>query len=460
MAASRYNVNMCEGPLFGKIVRFMLPLAATYLLQHLFHFADILVIGRFASHESMAAIGTTGDLNALMLNMIWGVSVGANVVVAQCYGAGDRKALTHAVHSALALAFLFGTLVFVLGMIFARAMLRGIDVPEGVIDRATLYWRICFCGTPFMLIYNYSSSVLRALGDTRRPLCLLTIAGIANVALNLVFVIFFRMDVAGVALATALSQLMSGILVLRIMVRSTGAERIMPRHIGFYWPQVKRMLYIGIPAGLQGACFSISNVIMQQAINSIGAYAMAGNIASCQLEGLMYVIIIAVYQTAMSFSGQNYGAKCYDRVRRSVLICLGVICSITAVGGWLCLAFGRELLWFIKPDNLVVEQGLERLRFTMSTYFLLGAMDVFTGGLRGIGRSISPLVVMLLGACVYRIIWIQTVFPDYRSLGSLLLSYPISWFLVSAVNGALFFIVLKRLIERGVTAVPAAGAAK
>ena len=458
MAASRYNVNMCEGPLFGKIVRFMLPLAATYLLQHLFHFADILVIGRFASHESMAAIGTTGDLNALMLNMIWGVSVGANVVVAQCYGAGDRKTLTHAVHSALALSFLFGTLILVLGMLFARSMLRGIDVPDEVIDRAVLYWRICFCGTPFMLIYNYSSSVLRALGDTRRPLCLLTIAGIVNVVLNLVFVILFRMDVAGVALATALSQLMSGILVLRIMMRSTGAERIVPRHIGFYWPQVKRMLYIGIPAGLQGACFSVSNVIMQRAINSIGAYAMAGNIVCCQLEGVMYVIIIAVYQTAMSFSGQNYGAKRYDRARRSVLICLGIISAITMTGGWLCFAFGRELLWFIKPDQLVVEQGLERLRFTMSTYFLLGAMDLFTGGLRGIGRSILPLVVSLLGACVYRIIWIWTVFPRYRSLGSLLVTYPVSWFLVSAVNGAMFFIIVKRLIARGET--PAAGVAR
>ena len=455
MAASRYNVNMCEGPLFGKILRFMLPLAATYLLQHLFHFADILVIGRFASHESMAAIGTTGDINALMLNMIWGVSVGANVVVAQCYGAGDRKALTHAVHSALALSFFFGTLIFVLGMAFARSMLRGIDVPDSVIDRAVLYWRICFCGTPFMLIYNYSSSVLRALGDTKRPLCLLTIAGIVNVVLNLVFVILFRMDVAGVALATALSQLMSGLLVLRIMMRSTGAERVVPRHIGFYWPQVKRMLHIGIPAGLQGACFSVSNVIMQRAINSIGAYAMAGNIVCCQLEGVMYVVSIAVYQTAMSFSGQNYGAKRYDRARRSVLICLGIISAITVTGGWLCFAFGRELLWFIKPDELVVDQGLERLRFTMSTYFLLGAMDLFTGGLRGIGRSILPLVVSLLGACVYRIIWIWTVFPHYRSLGSLLVTYPVSWFLVSAVNGAMFFIIVKRLIDRGETSVPA-----
>ena len=449
MAASRYNVNMCEGPLLGKIVRYVLPLVATYLLQHLFHFADIVVIGRFASHESMAAIGTTGDLNILMLNLIWGIATGANVVVAQCYGAGDRKALTHAVHSAMALAFFFGTLVFVLGMIFARSMLRGIDVPDEVIDRASLYWRICFCGTPFMLIYNYSSAVLRALGDTRRPLCLLTVSGVVNVLLNLVFVIVFRMDVAGVALATALSQMLSGFLMLRLMIRSNGAERIMLRHVRFYWPQIKRMLYIGIPSGLQGACYSVPNVLMQRAINSIGAYAMAGNIVSCQLEGVFYVLVIAVYQTAMSFAGQNYGAKRYDRVRRGILICLGLICSITAVGGWLCLGYGRELLSMIQPNELVVDQAMERFRLTMSTYFILGAMDTMAGALRGIGRSISPLVVTLLGACVYRIIWIWTVFPHYHTLGSLLVTYPISWLFVSAVNGAMFFIIIKRLIDRG-----------
>ena len=298
-----HTVDMTEGPLFVKIVRYVMPLVATYLLQHLFHFADIVVIGRFASHESMAAIGTTGDLNVLMLNLIWGISTGANVVVAQCYGAGDRKALTHAVHSAMALAIFFGTLVCVLGMIFARAMLRGIDVPDEVIDKSCVYWRICFAGMPFMLVYNYACSVLRALGDTRRPLYLLTLSGVVNVLLNLLFVIVFHMDVAGVALATALSQMLSGVLMLVLMLVSTGPERIIPRHVRFYWPQVKRMLCIGIPSGLQGACYSIPNVLMQRAINSIGPYAMAGNIVSFQLEGVFYVLVISAYHTAMSFAG-------------------------------------------------------------------------------------------------------------------------------------------------------------
>ena len=447
--SGKHSIDMTEGPLFGKIVRYVLPLTATYMMQHLFHFADIMVIGRFASHESMAAIGTTGDLNGMMLILIWGIATGSNVVVAQCYGAGDRKALAHAVHSAMALAFTLGTLVFFLGMIFARSLLRGIDVPPEVIDKSCLYWRICFFGTPFMLVYNYACAVLRALGDTRRPLYLLTLGGVVNVLLNLVFVIVFHMDVAGVALATALSQMLSGLLMLRLMLRSTGPERIMLRHVRFYWPQVRRMLYIGIPSGLNGLCWTFPNVLIQRAINSLGAYAMAGSIVSCQLEGVLYVIVIAVYQTAMSFAGQNYGARRYDRVRRSVLICLGVICSINAAGGWLCLAYGRELLRMIKPDALVVEQGFERLSITMSTYFILGAMDTFSGGLRGIGRSISPLVVTFLGACVYRIIWIWAVFPRYRTLGSLLVTYPVSWSFISAVNGAMFFIIVKRLIDRG-----------
>ena len=446
-----HNIDMTEGPLLGKILRYMLPLTATYMMQHLFHFADIAVIGRFASHESMAAIGTTGDLNVLMLNLIWGIATGANVVVAQCYGAGDRKALTHAVHSAMALAFTLGTLVFFLGMVFAPALLRWIDVPAGVIDKSCLYWRICFVGTPFMLLYNYACAVLRALGDTRRPLYLLTLGGVVNVLLNLVFVIFFHLDVAGVALATALSQMLSGGLMLRLMLRSTGPERVMLRHVRFYWPQVRRMLYIGIPSGLNGTCWTFPNVLIQRAINSLGAYAMAGSIVSCQLEGVLYVIVIAVYQTAMSFAGQNYGAKRYDRVRRSILICLGVICSINAVGGWLSIVWGRELLRMIKPDALVVEQAMVRLRITMSAYFVLGAMDTFTGGLRGMGRSISPLVVTLLGACVYRIVWIWTVFPRYRTLGSLLVTYPAAWFFIAAVNGTMFFIIVKRLIEHGET---------
>jgi putative MATE family efflux protein len=446
-----YNMNMCEGPLTGKIVRYALPLVATYLLQHAFHLADIIVIGQFAeTSKSLAAIGTTGDLNALVLNLIWGVSVGANVVVAQCYGAQDRRSLVHAVHTSLALALCFGVLVCVAGVAFAPYMLSGINAQGEVLRKATLYWRICLFGAPFMLVYNYCCSVLRALGDTRRPLLFLSISGIANVVLNVVFVTAFKMDVAGVALATALSQLLSAVLVLRVMVSSVGPERIMLRHVRFYWPEVRRMLHIGVPAGIQGAFFSISNVIIMAAINTLGHEATAGNVTACQIEGVMYVIVIAMYQTAMAFSGQNYGAKKYDRVRRSVLICTWQLTLVVVVLSTIGIVFGEKLLGFITPDRAVVAQAESRMYLTLSSYFLLGFMDIATGGLRGVGRSVFPAVVSLLGACVFRIIWVETAFerPEFHSLRGLLISYPISWGAVAFVNGGMFFLVVHLLIRK------------
>ena len=452
MTSRRYNINMTEGPLTGKIVKFALPLVATYLLQHAFHVADMVVIGNFAANKavSLAAIGTTGDLNALMLNLIWGVSVGANVVVAQCYGSGDRKSLVHAVHTSLALALLLGAAVCVLGLVFAPALLAQINAEGEVLRKGTLYWRICFCGAPFMLVYSYCSAVLRALGDTRRPLIFLSISGLANVVLNVLLVTVVKLDVAGVALATAFSQVLSAILVLLVMIRSDGPERIMPGHVRFYWPQVKRMLHIGIPAGLQGMCFSLSNVIIMSAINRLGHYAVAGNTAACQIEGVMYVIVIAMYQTAMAFSGQNYGAKKYDRARNSTLISAGLLTVVIVLLSTIDLVFGRQLIGFITPDAKVADQALARLGLTLPSYFLLGWMDVSTGGLRGIGVSVKPALATVLSVCVFRIIWVETAFPyeRFHSLWGLFISYPISWGLVVLLNGMMFFYLISRLIER------------
>ena len=447
-----YNMNMCEGPLTGKIVRFALPLVATYILQHAFHVADMVVIGNFAADKavSLKSIGTTGDLNAMMLNLIWGVSVGANVVVAQCYGSGDRKSLVHAVHSSLALALALGATVSALGLVFAPRLLALINARDEVLEKGTLYWRICFCGVPFMLVYNYCSAVLRALGDTRRPLVFLSISGIANVVLNIVFVTAFKMDVAGVALATAFSQLLSAILVLRVMTTSNGPERIMLSHVRFYWPQVWRMLHIGIPAGLQGMCFSFSNVIIMSAINQLEHSAGAGNLAACQIEGVMYVIVIAMYQTAMAFSGQNYGAGKYDRARKSTLLSAGLLTAVVVVLSTIDLVWGRQLLGVITPDRAVADQALERLSLTLPSYFLLGWMDVLTGGLRGIGVSVKPALVTVLGVCGFRIVWVGTTFPmeRFHSLWGLFISYPISWGLVVLINGGLFFYLISRLIAK------------
>ena len=445
-------MNMCEGPLTGKIVKFALPLVATYLLQHAFHVADMIVIGHFAANRavSLAAIGTTGDLNAMMLNLIWGVSVGANVVVAQCYGSGDRKSLVHAVHTSLALALAFGAAVGVLGLIFAPRLLTTINASGEVLRRGTLYWRICFCGAPFMLVYSYCSAVLRALGDTRRPLIFLTISGVVNVVLNIVLVTVAKLDVAGVALATAFSQLLSAFLVLRVMTGSDGPERIMLSHVRFYWPQVKRMLHIGIPAGLQGMCFSFSNVIIMSAINQLGHYAVAGNTAACQIEGVMYVIVIAMYQTAMAFAGQNYGARKYDRARNSTLVSAGLLTVVVVTLSAIDLIWERQLIGIITPDGEVAKQAMTRLCLTLPSYFLLGWMDVLTGGLRGIGVSVKPALATVLSVCVFRIVWVKTAFPleRFHSLFGLFISYPISWALVVLLNGVLFFYLISRLIRR------------
>ena len=452
MNSRTYSMNMCEGPLVGKIVRYAIPLAATYLLQHAFHVADMIVIGRFAADKavSLAAIGTTGDINALMLNLIWGVSIGANVVVAQSYGARDRKSLTHAVHSSLALALFFGLLLGALGVTFAPCLLRMINAKGEVLDKGVLYWRICLVAAPFMLIYNYCCSVLRALGDTRRPLIFLSISGVLNVVLNVVFVTVVKLDVAGVALATALSQALSAVLVLRVMIKSEGPERIMLKHVRFYWPQVQRMLFIGVPAGLQGMCFSISNVIIMSAINTLGPAATAGNFSACQIEGVMYVIQLAMYQTAMAFAGQNFGARKYDRVLRSVLISAMLMCAVIMTLSVFDLVFGRQLLGIITTDAKVVEQAMTRLYMTLPGYFLLGLMDTSTGGLRGIGVSVRPAVVMLLGACGFRIVWVKTTFPleRFHSLWGLFISYPVSWGLVVLINGGMFLYLVSRLMKK------------
>ena len=300
-----------------------------------------------------------------------------------------------------------------------------------------------------MLVYSYCSAVLRALGDTRRPLIFLSISGIANVVLNVVLVTVVKHDVAGVALATAFSQVLSAVLVLRVMTTSDGPERIMLNHVRFYWPQVKRMLQIGVPAGLQGMCFSFSNVIIMSAINRLPHNAGAGNITACQIEGVMYVIVIAMYQTAMAFSGQNYGAKKYERSRRSTLICTGLLTAVIVTLSTIDLIWARQILGVITPDPTVVEQALARLSLTLPSYFLLGWMDVFTGGLRGIGVSFKPAFVTVLGVCGFRILWVKTTFPleRFHSLWGLFVSYPISWALVALINGGLFFYLISRLIR-------------
>ncbi len=449
MALNRFNMDMCSGPLFGKIVRYAIPLAATYILQLMFNAADLIIIGHFSSHESMAAIGTTTEVTALLINIFTGMSIGANVVAAQLYGARDSRGVNRTTHTAIALALLGGVLLMVLGLFAARPLLQLINVPREILPRSCTYIWICFLGIPFLLLYNFGCAILRAVGDTVRPLLFLVAAGVINVLLNLFLVVVCRWDVAGVALATVASQAVSAWLVIRALISARGSCRLIPRLLRIDFPILRRILWIGIPAGIQSACFSISNITIQAAINSFGSLAIAGMTASIGLEWILFAGTYALNQTVVSFVGQNYGRGCYDRVIRSIWICF--LCSLVTnvVLGWGMFFNGEMLLGIFNPDPGVISWGMIRIKMAFTVYFLLGFMEITSGGLRGLGYSVLPALNTLLGACVFRVWWVFAVFRHDRTMDTLILSYPISWALVAAVNGLLLFFFCRRLLGGG-----------
>ncbi|MBQ6351750.1 MAG: polysaccharide biosynthesis C-terminal domain-containing protein, partial [Lentisphaeria bacterium] len=342
-----------------------------------------------------------------------------------------------------------GAVLLALGVLTARPLLRAILVPEEILDSASLYLQLRFVGIPFLMIFTFGCVLLRAAGDTRRPLCYLTVAGVVNVLLNLLFVIVFKWDVAGVALATAASKGLAAALVLRALAGECGPGRLIFRRIKFYAPVLKRILWLGIPSGLQSSCYWIANVIIQAAINTFGALTIAGNTAGVMLEAILHTVTFAMYQSVLSFAGQNYGARKYDRVARSILICLFIGMASSLVLGWGAYFCGRPLLGLFNRDPGVIEQGMIRLQIIFTTYFLVGALDVVGGGLRGVGRSVAPAVVSLVGVCGFRIWWVLGVLPHFNSLKWLYITYPISWGIASLCNGAMLFVVCRRLLRRG-----------
>ena len=447
MTGRRYEIDMCSGPILSKIIRFAFPLWITFLMQQTFHAADMIVIGRFASHESMAAIGTTGDLLCLLLNLEWGVCGGANVLASQAYGAKDHRALARTVHTAIAIAVIFGLSVMVFGLVAAYPLMRMLKVPAAIIDRSVLYLRIRFAGVPFLLTYNFGYALLRSIGDTRRPLYYLTAAGILNVLLNLLFVIVFKMDVAGVALATVLSNILSMSLMLRALITMSGPARLIPKQIKIYWPVLKKMLWIGIPTGLQGASYSLSNVIIQKSLNTFGPAAIAGFTSEILLEALPHTLSTAMYHTTVTFTGQNYGRKDYKRMARGIWICLA--CSVVSAGalGWGMYFSGEALLGLINANVDVIRNGMIRLRTNLTTYFLMGAMEVFNSGLRGTGRSVAPAISTFTSICILRVVWVYTAFRLNPTLETLVISYPLSWLVVVLWNGGMLFFVCRGLLR-------------
>ena len=440
-----YQLDMIHGPLAGKIMLFALPLMLSSILQLLFNAADVVVVGRCAGKEALAAVGSTTALINLLINLFVGFSVGTNVVIARELGAGRESNVEAGVHTAVSIALISGALLAVLGVSMARTLLVWTSSAPDVIDLATIYLRIYFCGMPVNMLYNFGAAILRSEGDTRRPLYFLAIAGVTNVALNLLFVIVFQMSVAGVALATIISQAVSALLVLGCLVKDQGPLHLELRKLRIDQRMMVQILRVGLPAGFQGIVFSLSNVVIQSSINSFGSTAIiAGSAASANLEGFVYVSMNAFHQTAMTFTSQNYGAGECRRVDRIVGLCLLYVVTVGLALGVLVVAFGHPLASIYAPgEEEVIAQAMLRLQYICTTYFLCGVMDVMVGVLRGLGHSVVPMIVSMVGACGVRLLWVATVFQTYHTPQMLYLSYTVSWVITGAVHIAFFFVVRK-----------------
>lgn len=430
---TKTKVDMLNGPLFMKILIFALPLAASSLLQQLFNSVDVAVVGRFASSKALAAVGSNAPVISLLINLFIGISMGANVVISNHLGQRDEQSIRHAISTVTLVAAISGLLLMCIGIGVARPILELMDTPSDVLDMAVLYLRIYFIGIPFFLIFNFGAAILRSVGDTRRPLYILVVAGIINTVLNLIFVIGLGMSVEGVAIATAVANAISAAWIIQLLRKEPGALQLQFKHLRIYKKELKRMLQIGVPAGLQGMVFSISNVVVQSAINGYGAAAIAGSAAAVNFEYYCYYIIVACNGAAISFIGQNYGAQKYDRVRRIYRICLlmGLIgCFIAnALFTWQ----NQFFLSFFTTDAEVIHYGAIRMEGVLLFQFIACSYEVTGSALRGMGESMLPTIMTVFGTCILRIIWVFAVLPHYTGFAHLLQVYPLSWILTGAM---------------------------
>ena len=440
-----YEINMCEGPILGKVLIFSIPLMLSGILQLLFNAADVIVVGRFAGSQSLAAVGSTSALINLLINVFMGFSVGVNVLVARYYGGRKERDVSETVHTAVTLSLVCGLILVAVGLALTRPLLELMGTPDDVIDKAVLYMQIYFIGMPANMLYNFGSAILRAVGDTKRPLYYLSAAGVVNVILNLISVIIFHMDVAGVALATIISQIISAVCVLRCLMRHESCLKIRLGELKIHKEKLMGIVKVGLPAGMQGAIFSISNVLIQSSVNSFGSIAMAGNTAAQNIEGFIYNAMVAVYQANLSFTSQNYGAGKFSRINRIMFICIGVVSVVGFSIGVLAYGAGTSLLSIYSSDPEVIAYGMTRLQIIGLTYFTCGIMDTMVGSIRGIGYSVLPMLVSLTGACLFRIIWIFTIFQCSHTLLTLYISYPASWVLTATAHIVCFFLIRKKL---------------
>lgn len=444
----RSRINMVEGPLLSGIIAYTIPIILTGLLQLLFNAADLVVVGRFRGSISVAAVSATGAITNLIVNLFIGLSVGAGVTIAHGIGGKQDEDVHRTVHTAIPTALVGGLLLTIIGVVFAEDLLTLMKTPEDVLPLSTIYMQIYFGGITFSLLYNFCASILRAAGDTKSPLLFLSIAGVVNIGLNLFFVIVLEMNVEGVALATTISQAISAVLSVIALMRRKDACRLRLNKIRFYKKQLGKIIRIGLPAGIQSSLFSISNVLIQSSINSFNdSILMSGNGAAANIEGFVYVALNGFHQTTVNYVGQNTGAHRFDRVKKVFLTNLACACTLGIVAGGLVYLFGKELLGiYITDSQLAIQYGVVRFSYVCITYFLCGLMDVSTGALRGLGVSVIPMFISILGVCGLRITWIYTAFqlPKFHSPEGLYITYPLSWAITFLAQTIAFLIIYKR----------------
>ena len=447
---AKYEMDMCNGPILKKMLLFALPLMFSSILQLLFNAADIIVVGKYAGDNSLAAVGSNTALINLLTNLFIGLSVGANVLVARFYGADKKRELSETVHTSMLLSLISGFILMAAGEIFARELLILMKTPDKILDLATLYLRIYFLGMPSMMIYNFGSAILRAVGDTKRPLYYLFMAGVINVGLNLFLVIVFKLDVAGVGIATVISQTVSAALVVICMLRDKGAVHFELKRLRIYGDKFKSIMQIGLPAGFQGTIFSLSNVVIQSSVNLFGEIVVAGNSAAANIEGFVYMAMNAFHHATLSFTGQNYGAGKMDRVKKTLFTGQACVIVTGILFGQLAVIFGRQLLGIYTDNPVAVDAGMVRLMVICGTYELCGMMDVMVGSIRGLGYAVMPMIVSLVGACGLRLIWIATVFqiPKYHTTKVIYLSYPVTWLVTFLVHVLCFVIIWNKMKKK------------
>ena len=451
--------SILQGPLFLNIIKYTVPIILTSVLQLLFNAADLVVVGRFCGSFTVGAVGATGSITNLIVTLFVGLSVGAGVTVAHAYGGGDDEAVHKTVHTSLPTAIISGIFLTVIGVVFSERFLELMGVPENILPLSSVYMRIYFLGMTFSMIYNFCASILRAVGDTKGPLIYLTVAGVANVILNIFFVTLFNLSVAGVALATIISQALSAVLVVRALMKRTDSCRLFLTKMKFYKRQLVKIIQIGLPAGIQGSLFSISNVLIQSSINSFGDVFMSGNAAAGNIEGFVYVSINAFHQTAVNFIGQCTGAKKYKRIVKVLWICLACVTVVGLVAGFAVNMFGDKLLSIYITDSAeAISYGIIRLAYISLPYFLCGLMDVTTGALRGMGSSVSPMIISVLGICGVRIVWIFSIFSieQFHTPQVLYLSYAVSWIITFVVQLIAFMLTYNRHVKTDRSYDPAA----